>query len=105
MTTTATPPWEAMRTAETRMVEDRLRPHLQLVGHPRLRRVRTEEIEEIAGIDEDDRNGSLALDQGEGVGEGDRHAADTSSVYRESNRHWSKKRWLSSWASSFRQVW
>lgn len=31
MTTTVTPPWEAKRTAETRMVEDRLRPHFQQV--------------------------------------------------------------------------
>jgi hypothetical protein len=29
MTTTATPPWEAKRTDETRMVEDHLRPHFQ----------------------------------------------------------------------------
>jgi hypothetical protein len=31
MTTTATPPWEAKRTDETRMVEDHLRPHFQHV--------------------------------------------------------------------------
>jgi hypothetical protein len=32
MTTTTTPPWEAKRTAETRMVEDRLRPHFEHVA-------------------------------------------------------------------------
>jgi stress-induced morphogen len=31
MTTTATPPWEAKRTAETRMVEESLGPHFQQV--------------------------------------------------------------------------
>jgi hypothetical protein len=31
MTTTASPPWEAKRTAETRMVEECLRPHFQQV--------------------------------------------------------------------------
>jgi hypothetical protein len=31
MTTATTPHWEAKRTAETRMVEDRLRPHFEQV--------------------------------------------------------------------------
>ena len=31
MTTAITSPWEAQRTAETRMVEDRLRPHFEQV--------------------------------------------------------------------------
>lgn len=31
MTTATTPPWEAKRTAETKMVEDRLRPHFDRV--------------------------------------------------------------------------
>jgi hypothetical protein len=31
MTTATTPPWEAKRTTETRMVEDRLKPHFDRV--------------------------------------------------------------------------
>ncbi|HEV3081160.1 MAG TPA: hypothetical protein VGY66_15380 [Gemmataceae bacterium] len=31
MTTATTPPWEKKRTAETRMVEDHLRPHFEQV--------------------------------------------------------------------------
>ena len=31
MTTATTPPWEAKRTTETRMVEDSLRPHFERV--------------------------------------------------------------------------
>src|SRR5262249_15163139 len=75
-----------------------------LVRHPRLHRVRAEEIEEVAGIDEEDRSAGLTLDEGAGVGDRDRHAAETSSAYRDSRRHWSKKRRLSSSASSLRQV-
>lgn len=31
MTTATTPPWEAKRTAETRLVEERLKPHFERV--------------------------------------------------------------------------
>ncbi len=65
---------------EIRCIPDFLVGRPRLVRHLRLAFVRPKQVEKAACVDEYDRGGHPRLDLGEGVREGDRHAADTSSA-------------------------
>jgi hypothetical protein len=72
---------------ESRCIPDFLVGRPWLVRHFRLAFVRPKQVEEVASVDEDDRRGRARLNLREGVGQRERHAADTSSAYRDSSRH------------------